>query len=309
MTDPQKNLPSVSVVVPTRGRPKFLRNCLESLIRLDYPRERCEIIVIEDGTESGEKETSEIARLAPFPVHYHRIPHSGAATARNVGLSRSSNDIVAFIDDDATAIPEWLTRLVSALSSTGVGGAGGRVSPDYPEPVLEAEMLPGGEMKWSGYNSVPPGLQEVDHLPGGNMAFWRRALVEVGGLDTEYTRRGSWREDTDLCVRLRHKGYRLIYDGQARISHRAVRWIGASERFRPGLVWAMTRDDAYFRVKNYGWSGVTGTIREAAKSIKDRIVYGSANFLLISVHLVAWIPGVIHGLRRRNDPQGSLRPE
>lgn len=309
MTDPQKNLPSVSVVVPTRGRPELLRNCLESLISLNYPHERYEILVIEDGTDSGEKVASEIRQCSPVPVAYERIPHSGAATARNVGLSRSSRDIVAFIDDDATAVSEWLTRLVAALLSTGVGGAGGRVSPDYPDSVLEAEMLSGGEMKWSGYNAVPSGLQEVDHLPGGNMAFWRRALLEVRGLDTDYTRRGSWREDTDLCVRLRHNGYRLLYDGQARISHRAFRWLAPSERFRPRLVWAMTRDDAYFRVKNYGWSGVGGSILAAAKSIKDRILYGTANFLLISVHLIAWIPGALHGLRRKNDPYGSLRSE
>jgi glycosyltransferase involved in cell wall biosynthesis len=309
MTAPQKNLPFVSIVVPTRGRPELLRNCLESLIRLDYPHERYEIIVIEDGTQSGQQVTSEITQRSPVPVGYHRIPHSGAATARNVGLSRSSRDIVAFIDDDAMAVSEWLGRLVTALLSVGVGGAGGRVSPDYPESVLEAEMLSGGEMKWSGYNAVPSGVQEVDHLPGGNMAFWREALLAVRGLDTDYTRRGSWREDTDLCVRLRHHGYRLLYDGQARISHRAYRWLTPSERFRPSLVWAMTRDDAYFRVKNYGWSGVRGSILAAGKSIRDRLIYGAANFLLISVHLVAWIPGALHGLRRKNDPDGSLRSE
>jgi cellulose synthase/poly-beta-1,6-N-acetylglucosamine synthase-like glycosyltransferase len=309
MTESQKNLPSVSIVVPTRGRPELLRNCLESLISLNYPGERYEIIVVEDGTETGKKVTSEITQRSPLLVSYVRIPHSGAATARNVGLSRSSMDIVAFIDDDAMAVPEWLTRLVTALLSAGVGGAGGRVSPDYPESVLEAEMSSGGEMKWSGYNAVPSGLQEVDHLPGGNMAFWRQALLEVRGLDTDFTRRGSWREDTDLCVRLRHHGYRLLYDGQARISHRAFRWLAPSERFRPRLVWAMTRDDAYFRVKNYGWSGIGGSIVAAAKSIRDRVFYGAANFLLISVHLTAWIPGTLHGLRRKNDPDGSLRSE
>src|SRR5271166_2955371 len=145
MTAPQKNLPFVSIVVPTRGRPELLRNCLESLIRLDYPHERYEIIVIEDGTQSGQQVTSEITQRSPVPVCYHRIPHSGAATARNVGLSRSSRDIVAFIDDDAMAVSAWLGRLVTALLSVGVGGAGGRVSPDYPESVLEAEMLSGGE--------------------------------------------------------------------------------------------------------------------------------------------------------------------
>jgi GT2 family glycosyltransferase len=298
--------PFVSVVVPTRARPQFLHNCLESLLALDYPRDRYEIIVVEDGTEEGEPVTEEFRKRSPVPVHYKRIPHSGAATSRNVGLAMATGEIVAFIDDDGMAVPSWLRRHVQGLLEQGVGGVGGRVSPEYPEPELEAGMGRGGDLRWSGFNASPPKLQEVDHLPGGNMAFWRKVLLEVRGLDTRYTRRGSWREDTDLCVRLRLKGYRLLYDGQAQIIHRAARWTNPWERLRPGLVWAMTRDDAYFRVKNYGWSGVWGSIRSAFVSIKSRLVQAAANLFLISVHLLAWIPGVVQGLRSKNDPFGTL---
>ena len=304
-----KESPFASVVVPTRARPQFLRNCLESLLKLDYPYDRYEIIVIEDGTEEGQKVTEEVRERSPVPVHYKRIPHSGAATSRNVGLQLATGEIVAFIDDDGMAVPCWLRRHVQGLQEQGVGGVGGRVSPEYPEPDLEAGMGRGGDLRWSGFNASPPKIQEVDHLPGGNMAFWRKALLEVRGLDTRYTRRGSWREDTDLCVRLRIKGYRLLYDGQAQIIHRAARWMNPWERLRPGLVWAMTRDDAYFRVKNYGWSGVWGSIRSAFVSIKSRLVQAAANLFLIAVHLVAWIPGVVKGLRSKNDPFGTLGEE
>lgn len=303
------NLPIVSVVVPTRARPEFLRNCLESLIRLDYPNDRYEIIVVEDGTETGQEVAEEIRRRSGVAVRYRHIPHSGAATSRNVGLQLATGEIVAFIDDDGLAVPNWLRRHVQGLLEKGVAGVGGRVSPDYPEPLIEAGVGPGGEMKWSGFNASPSKVQDVDHLPGGNMAFWRKVLLEVRGLDTRYTRRGSWREDTDLCVRLRHKGYRLLYDGEARISHRAARWMNPWERLRPGLVWAMTRDDAYFRVKNYGWSGVWGAVRSASDSIKSRIVQAAANLFLISVHLLAWIPGVVKGLRSKDDPFGTLGAE
>ena len=301
--------PFASVVVPTRARPQFLRNCLESLLKLDYPYDRYEIIVIEDGTEEGQKVTEEVRERSPVPVHYKRIPHSGAATSRNVGLQLATGEIVAFIDDDGMAVPCWLRRHVQGLQEQGVGGVGGRVSPEYPEPDLEAGMGRGGDLRWSGFNASPPKIQEVDHLPGGNMAFWRKALLEVRGLDARYTRRGSWREDTDLCVRLRLRGYRLLYDGQAQIIHRAARWMNPWERLRPGLVWAMTRDDAYFRVKNYGWSGVWGSIRSAFVSIKSRLVQAAANLFLIAVHLVAWIPGVVKGLRSKNDPFGTLGEE
>lgn len=301
--------PYVSVVVPTRARPQFLRNCLESLLNLDYPADRYEIIVVEDGTEVGQEVTEEASRHSPVPVRYRRIPHSGAATSRNVGLQLAGGEVVAFIDDDGMAVPGWLRRHVQGLLKDGVAGVGGRVSPEYPEPAIEAGMGPGGELEWSSFNATPPTIEEVDHLPGGNMSFWRRALIEVRGLDTRYTRRGSWREDTDLCVRLRQRGYRLLYDGEARIIHRAARWVNPWERLRPGLVWAMTRDDAYFRVKNYGWSGVWGAARSAATSVKARVVQAAANVLLIAVHVLAWVPGVIRGLRNKNDPFGTLGAE
>src|SRR5579863_8575945 len=93
--------PHVSVVVPTRARPTFLSNCLESLLKLDYPSDRYEIIVVEDGTEAGEEITEGIRQRSPVPVRYRRISHSGAATSRNVGLKLATGEIVAFIDDDA----------------------------------------------------------------------------------------------------------------------------------------------------------------------------------------------------------------
>lgn len=301
--------PYVSVVVPTRARPEFLHNCLESLLRVDYPNDRYEIIVVEDGTETGEQVAEEMRNRSRTRISYQRIPHSGAATARNVGLQLASGEIVAFIDDDAIAIPTWLQRLVQGLLEQGVAGIGGRVSPEYPERVLEARMGKGGDLCWSSFNASPPKVQEVDYLPGGNMAFWRRSLLEVHGLDTRYTRTGSWREDTDVCLRLRRRGYRLLYDGEARIIHRAIRWVNPSERLRPKLVWAMTRDDAYFRAKNYGWSGVWGAVRSTAASVRSRIIQGVVNILLVPVHLFAWIPGAVKGLRNRNNSYGTLRAE
>src|SRR5215467_6472134 len=123
-------LPLVSIVVPTRARPEFLRNCLESLITLDYPNDRYEIIVVEDGSETGQEVAEEIRQRSAVVVRYRRIPHSGAATSRNVGLQLATGEIVAFIDDDGMAVPNWLRRHVQGLQEEGVAGVGGRVSPD-----------------------------------------------------------------------------------------------------------------------------------------------------------------------------------
>lgn len=287
----------------------MLRKCIQSLLAQDYPREKYEVITVEDGTRDGEQVVARMAHGSAVPLRYVHIPHGGAATARNIGLARSGADIVAYIDDDGFATREWITQLVEPLLREGVAGSGGRVSPEYPEPVLQAEVLPDGELKWSGFNVMVPGFREVDFVAGGNMAFWRKALLEVKGLDAGYTRRGSWREDTDLHIRLRHKGYRHIYNARAQIAHRAARWLNPWERMRPSLVWAMVRDDAYFRAKNFRWRGVFGAIRAGTKDAGKRFVLGAANFLLILVHLFAWIPGAWLGLRKRDREFGTLPPQ
>ena len=302
-------LPNVSVVVPTRGRGPLLRNCIQSLLSQDYPKDRFDVIVVEDGTAEGEKIVSEMAAASPVRMDYVRIPHSGLAVARNIGAERSNGEIVAYIDDDALAVPDWLSQLVEALNAGGAGGAGGRVSPDYPDNALVSEVEADGQMKSSGNSSSLPGIHEVAFVPGGNMAFWRSALNEVKGFDGAYTKRGCWREETDLCVRLRSKGYRIFYNSAAKVAHRGARWEDPLERVNPGRTSGMIEDDAYFRVKNFGWAGVGGAFRSAFRDATFRLKLSAANLVLAFIHLTAWIPGAVRGLAKKDRRLGTLRTE
>jgi glycosyltransferase involved in cell wall biosynthesis len=299
--------PRVSVVVPTRGRAQLLKNCLQSLLAQDYPKDRFEIVIVEDGTNEAEKIVIECINGSTVPVQYVWIPHSGLAVARNVGAEKSTGEIVAYIDDDALAVPRWLNLLVEALHVDGAGGAGGRVSPDYPDNSLLSEVDADGQLKSSGNNSTLAGIHEVAFVPGGNMAFWRRYLTEVNGFDGAYTKRGCWREETDLCVRLRRKGHRIFYTSAAEVAHRAARWDNPLERVSPSRISGMVEDDAYFRVKNFGWAGFGGAARSAIRDAILRLKIGAVNFLLVFVHLTAWIPGAIRGLVKKDRQLGTLQ--
>ena len=125
-----------------------MRKCIQSLLSQDYPKNRFDVLVVEDGTTEGEKILSEMAAGSPVRIDYVRIPHSGLAVARNVGAERSSGEIVAYIDDDALAVPCWLSQLVEVLRVDGAGGAGGRVSPDYPDNALVSKVETDGQMKY-----------------------------------------------------------------------------------------------------------------------------------------------------------------
>jgi hypothetical protein len=118
-------------------------------------------------------------------------------------------------------------------------------------------------MRSSGNSSSLPGIHEVAFAPGGNMAFWQRSLGEVRGFDGAYTKRGCWREETDLCVRLRSRGYRVFYTSAVEVAHRAARWENPLERTNPVRISGMVKDDAYFRAKNFGRAGVGGAFRNS----------------------------------------------
>jgi glycosyltransferase involved in cell wall biosynthesis len=301
------SLPTVSVIVPTRGRRKLLEACLQSLSVQNYPHDRFEIIVVEDGTDEGQI-VAETQKSGHPVIRYARIPHSGAASAYDVGLDLAQSEVVAFIDDDAQASPDWVQQIASVLvqsRAAGVVGAGGRISPEYPATEFSARLSETGDLIWTGNNAVVTEQKEVDFVPGSNMAFWRSSLQEIGGFDRNFSKVISWRHETDVCSRLRAKGFRILHEPNMVVFHEAARWLDRVERFRPRLVWAMTRDDAYFRAKNFGWRGVRGAVRANLIDTRKRIFYGIANFALIFVHLLAWIPGVWLGLRRKNKLTGT----
>lgn len=68
----------------------------------------------------------------------------------------------------------------------------------------------------------------------------------------------------------------------------------------------MARDDSYFRAKNYGWAGVLGSARAAARDAMSRWFISGVSFLLAFVHLFAWIPGAVRGLTRKDRELGTL---
>lgn len=302
------DLPSISVVVPTRRRADLVKRCVSSLIEQDYPRERYEIIVVEDGSHVAQS-VVESLRSTKTRLAYLNIPHSGAAATYEAGLKKASSDLVAFIDDDAMAPRTWLSQISSILmerKSQGVIGTGGHISGEYPLERFEASISATGELLWTGFGLVSSPPCDVDHLPGCNMAFWRDALLEIGGFDTRFSKTMSWRHETDLCLRLRREGYRLIYDPGLVVLHCGARWSSLLERIRPRVVWNMIRDDSYFRAKNFGLPGAVGTIKSSLGGIPQRLLHGTTIIFLALVHLLAWIPGTVKGLAARRQTKDAV---
>ena len=116
--------PSISVVVPTHGRPHYLARCLEALARLTFPREGFEVIVVDDGGDG-----SNDAVVRPFEdrldVNLVRQPRAGPGAARNMGADRARGKLLAFTDDDCAPEPRWLGALAAASARAPGHAIGG----------------------------------------------------------------------------------------------------------------------------------------------------------------------------------------
>ena len=119
--------PSVSVIIPVRNRPQEITACLTSLKNLNYPTEKIEIIVVDDCSSDSTPEA-----IRAFPVTLLALKkHRQASFCRNVAAKHAKNEILAFIDSDCEADPDWLLDLTPAFREKDIAAVGGKIDSFY----------------------------------------------------------------------------------------------------------------------------------------------------------------------------------
>jgi len=209
-----KRAPRVSVVVATYNGAKWLRVCLRSLMKLNYPD--YEVILVDDGSTDS---VPEIA--ASFErVRYIRQPNRGLSAARNAGLEAATGEIIAYTDDDCRADEDWLYYLAGDLAQGDFAAMGGHnfLPPDDSATAAAVMAAPGGPAH------VMLSETEAEHIPGCNMAFRKSALEAIGGFDPIYRKAG---DDVDVCWRLQAAGYRIGFNPAGFVWHYRRATVGA----------------------------------------------------------------------------------
>ena len=127
-------LPCVSVIIPVMDRAAELRRCLESVARLQYPKEKLEVVVVDDGSSD---DGPGVARSLGARVISSGGRGRGPAAARNRGASAARGEILAFLDSDCVASEQWLADLVEGFADPGVAAVGGRVDGLHTSSALD----------------------------------------------------------------------------------------------------------------------------------------------------------------------------
>ena len=208
----------LGIVIPTHNRAASLRRTLSSVTRQQYAGPSPEIIVVNNNSSD---ETPQVAAEFAPAVRVVNEPRQGLSYARNTGIASlqhfDADDIIAFIDDDIEARPDWIAQLAAAFDSDpSVECAGGRVLASDPGS-LPAWLTPEhwGPLALQDHGAT---RREFDAstpigLIGANFAFRKSVFHRLGGFshDVQRVKDGiGSTEDHEFLRRLYSSGGRAV---------------------------------------------------------------------------------------------------
>lgn len=210
--------PSVAIIVPCYNEETTVAATCESLLALDYPKERLEIILVDDG--STDATSAVIARFAAHPqVRIISKENGGKHTALNAGVAATNAEFVGCLDADSFVEPDALLELLPCFEHSDIAAATGAMSIHKPKNILQhmqnAEYIFGITFRHAiaSINGL--------YVTPGPFSFYRRAVIEeLGGF-----RYGHQTEDMEMALRIQQAGYGIENAPRARVYTKAPNTI------------------------------------------------------------------------------------
>jgi cellulose synthase/poly-beta-1,6-N-acetylglucosamine synthase-like glycosyltransferase len=205
----ERFLPELALIVAAHDEEAVLAERLENALRLDYPRERLEIVVASDGSADGTR--SLVERFADRGVRLIELPRVGKVSAQNEAVKATTGEVIAFSDANSLWEPDALRVLVQNLADPEVGYVCGR---------LQLEDAGKGDNREGLYWDFELWLREQESAcgsitagNGGIYAVRRSSFLELGP---------AHGHDLGLPFRLRRRGLRSVYEPEAVARERAL---------------------------------------------------------------------------------------
>ena len=205
--------PFFSIIIPSYNRLRRLAKCLQALSWLDYPSDRFEVIVVDDG---GEKSLEDVVASFDGRLGLTLIsqPNSGPAAARTKGAAHARGEFLAFTDDDCAPADSWLQTLAARFEKTPICAVGGRTVNALPKNLYSTASQLIIDYLYTYYNANP---NRARFLATNNLALSAERFHAVGGFDASFSRAAG--EDREFCDRWIHQGNRMIYAPEVLVFH------------------------------------------------------------------------------------------
>jgi glycosyltransferase involved in cell wall biosynthesis len=192
----------VSVVIPTYNRRDSLQAVLHSLARQTYPRDKYEVIVVDDGSMD---DTPSIANEEyPFSFRYVRQPNRGDAIARNLGAQESKADLLIFLDDDITVVPDFVASMIREHQ-----GHERLIVVGTLQPVVADQKNPFQKLNAQIQNDGVEPSEKIDFTEclSGILSLRRDDYLQLGMMQPLTNGGSSVWCDVDLAYRARLQGF------------------------------------------------------------------------------------------------------
>jgi GT2 family glycosyltransferase len=243
----------LSVIIPTLNRSQYL--CQTIVGVLDQKYSPLEILVVDQSAQIDEHAVG-LAKASGGIVSYHHVNFCGLPMARNYGWTHARYDAILFLDDDIQCYPRLLEEHVRCLRLAGVGIVAGAVEDVRHRGASRSREKTGyfhPITAVAAWNFWAEGEFEVDHAPGGNFSAWRAVFEKCRGIDEVFTVGAALNEETDFCLRARRNGYRVLFNGAARIVHLAAPGGGCRELDRHKYMWGLAHNQAIMILRHVAW--------------------------------------------------------
>lgn len=228
----------VSVVVCTYTMDRYdaFQEAVDSALEQTYTP--VEVVLVSDGNPDVAAEMrDDYGDLDNVLIHCND-ENRGISYSRTKGADVATGDLVAFLDDDAVAEPNWIELLVETFESTEAVAVGGRLNPEW---LTDRPSFLPEEFFWligCTEKGFAEHMEEVRNTYGSNIMFDREVFLSVGGYDEETGRKGDSHvqaHEAPVCIRIREEyGRGVIYNDNAVVYHKIF-------KYRADFRWLVSR--------------------------------------------------------------------
>jgi cellulose synthase/poly-beta-1,6-N-acetylglucosamine synthase-like glycosyltransferase len=262
--------PKVAIVVPCWNEENTIKGTVDSLLALDYPADKLQIVLVNDGSTDNTKEVMDSYIGHPQVTVIHK-ENGGKHTAMNLGIERSTDaEYVGCLDADSYVAPDALREIVTYFDNPEVGAVTAAMSVWDPKTLLErmqnADYIHGITLR-----HVISSINGLYVTPGPFSFYDRKAILELGGF-----RKGHNTEDLEMALRLQDAGYVIENAPRARVYTKTPKTVRS-------LIKQRTR-----------WT--TGFLRNVIYDYRHMIAnpkFGTLGMLILPLGLLANISGII----------------
>lgn len=204
--------PLISVIVPVYNGKECVADCIEALLASQYPKEKFEIIIVNNNSTDNTEEIIKRYLKPASPVKYILELKKGASLARNTGVSIARGKILAFIDSDALANKDWLEVVEETFSNIAIDGVMGI--------TIGINRNLWADFFQNQYDDYFLAARKRDHnrltkIDTKNFAIKKSVFLKVNGLNPNIGNS----EDVEMGLRLYSQGYRSILNEKMIVRH------------------------------------------------------------------------------------------